>query len=57
MANDESKADEIPYRQYVLHAISRGTEEINSGKAIEHEEVKRRLEKWLEDLSTTSAPA
>jgi predicted transcriptional regulator len=49
MDNDESKPEDMPYRAYVLDEIRRGTEEIESGQAIEHEEVKRRLAKWLEE--------
>jgi predicted transcriptional regulator len=49
MDNDEAKFEDIPYRAYVLDAIRRGSDEIDGGEAIEHEEVKRRLAKWLEE--------
>jgi predicted transcriptional regulator len=49
MDNDEPKSEDMLYRAYVLDAIRRGSEEIDRGEAIEHEEVKRRLAKWLEE--------
>jgi predicted transcriptional regulator len=48
MDNDEPKPEDIPYRAYLLDAIRRGSEEIDRGETIEHDEVKRRLAKWLE---------
>jgi len=48
MDDDEPKVEDMPYRDYVVDAICRGAEEIDRGEAIEHEEVKRRLAKWLE---------
>jgi len=48
MESDERKLEDISYREYLLDAIRRGTDEIDNGEAIEHEEVKRRLAKWLE---------
>jgi predicted transcriptional regulator len=44
---EETSFEEIQYQVYVLDAISRGSEEIDRGDAVEHEEVKRRLAKWL----------
>ena len=40
--------EDIPYQVYVLDEIARGSEEIEQGEAIEHEEARRRLAKWLE---------
>jgi predicted transcriptional regulator len=48
MDDDEPKSEDMPYREYLRDAISRGSDEIDRGEAIEHEEVKRRLAKWLE---------
>jgi predicted transcriptional regulator len=48
MENDEPKSEDMPYRAYLLDAIRRGSQEIDRGEAIDHEEVKRRLAKWLE---------
>ena len=39
----EASFEEIQYQVYVLDAVSRGSEEIDRGETIEHEEVKRRL--------------
>jgi predicted transcriptional regulator len=44
-----SEAEDIQYQLYLLEEISRGSEEIDRGEAIDHEEVKRRLAKWLEE--------
>lgn len=45
---DEASFQEIQYQVYVLDEISRGADEIDRGEGIEHEEVKRRLAKWLD---------
>jgi predicted transcriptional regulator len=44
---EEASFEDIQYQVYVLDAISRGSEEIDRGDTVEHEEVKRRLAKWL----------
>ena len=46
---DEASLEDIQYEVYVLDDIRRGTEEIDRGEAVEHEEVKRRLAKWLDE--------
>jgi predicted transcriptional regulator len=46
---DEASFEDIQYQVYVLDAVSRGSEEIDRGDTIEHEEVKRRLAKWLDE--------
>lgn len=46
---EEASFEDIQYQVYVLDAISRGSEELDRGEAIEHEEVKRRLAKWLDE--------
>jgi predicted transcriptional regulator len=48
MESDNAKSEDMPYRVYLLDAIHCGSEEIDHGEAIEHEEVRRRLAKWLE---------
>jgi predicted transcriptional regulator len=48
MESDEDKSEDLPYRVYLHDAVRRGSEEIGRGEAIDHEEVKRRLAKWLE---------
>lgn len=47
LPNDASFED-IQYQVYLLDEIARGSDEIESGDGIEHEEAKRRLGKWLE---------
>jgi predicted transcriptional regulator len=44
---DEASFVDTQYRLYLLEEIRRGSEEIDRGEAVDHEEVKRRLEKWL----------
>jgi predicted transcriptional regulator len=48
MDNDELKSEDIAYREYLRDAISRGSDEIDRGDPIDHDEIKRRLAKWLE---------
>ena len=45
----EASFEEIQYQVYVLDEISRGSKEIDRGEGVEHEEVKRRLAKWLDE--------
>jgi predicted transcriptional regulator len=45
----EASFEQIQYQVYVLHEISRGSEEIDRGEGVEHEEVKRRLARWLDE--------
>ncbi len=39
--------EDIQYHLYVLQAIQTGQEDIDRGAVIPHEEVMRRLAKWL----------
>ena len=39
--------EEIQYQVYLLDEVTRGEEELARGEGIEHEEVKRRLAKWV----------
>jgi predicted transcriptional regulator len=48
MDNEEPKSEDMAYRAYLQAAISLGSEEIDRGETIDHDEVKRRLAKWLE---------
>ena len=45
---DDASFEDIQYRVYVLDEISRGSEEIERGEGLDHEDVKRRLARWLE---------
>jgi predicted transcriptional regulator len=45
---EEATFEEIQYQVYVLDEIRRGSEELDRGEGIAHDEAKRRLAKWLE---------
>jgi predicted transcriptional regulator len=45
----EASFEEIQYQVYVLDEISRGSDEIDRGEGVEHEEAKRRLAIWLDE--------
>ena len=44
---DDVSYDDIMYELYVLEKIERGLLELDQGKVIPHEEVKKSLSKWL----------
>lgn len=44
---DGASLEDIQYQVYVLDEITRGSEEIDRGEGVDHEEAKRRLAKWL----------
>ena len=46
---EEASFEDIQYQVYVLDEISRGAQEIERGDTVAHEEVKRRLAKWLDE--------
>jgi predicted transcriptional regulator len=46
---EDASFDDIQYHVAVLGDITQGVEEIDRGEGIEHEEVKRRLAKWLDE--------
>jgi predicted transcriptional regulator len=46
---EEASFEDIQYQVYVLDEISRGAEEIDREATVAHEEVKRRLAKWLDE--------
>jgi len=39
--------EQLQYHLYVLQAVESGLEAVDRGEGIPHEEVKRRLSKWL----------
>ncbi len=45
---DNSSLEDIQYHLYVLEKVKRGMERADSEGAIPHDEVKERLEKWLD---------
>jgi predicted transcriptional regulator len=44
---DSSTLEEIQHCLYVRQKIQRGIEDIDEGRASSHEEVEKRMEKWL----------
>ena len=41
--------DDDAYRRYVLDAIRAGREDVENGRLIEHEEVEKRMLRWLHE--------
>jgi predicted transcriptional regulator len=41
--------EELQYRLYVLEKIRRGEEQLDRGEGVPHDEVMRRLARWLND--------
>lgn len=44
---DDSSLEEIQYHIYVREKIERGLKDIKEGRVLSHEEVERRMAKWL----------
>jgi predicted transcriptional regulator len=44
---ETASLEDIQYHIYVRQKIDQGMEDIESGRAVSHEEVQRRLAKWL----------
>lgn len=44
---DDSSIEEIVEEVVVLAAIQRGVEEADAGRTISHDEVKKRIQKWI----------
>ena len=44
---DNATYQDIMYELYVLEKIERGLEDVRKGRVIPHDEVKKRLKKWL----------
>lgn len=45
---DDASLEEIMYQLYFSERVERGLEELEEGKTVSHEEVKRSLAKWLQ---------
>ena len=45
---DESSLEHIQYDLYVLQRIARGRQDVEAGRVIEHDEVERRMGRWLD---------
>ena len=44
---EDASLDQIMYALYVTRKFRKGVQEIEEGNGVAHDEVKRRLEKWL----------
>jgi len=44
---EESTFEDIQYHLYVLQCIEQGEKDIEDGKVLTHDEVERKLAKWL----------
>lgn len=44
---EESTFEDIQYHLYVLQYIEQGEQDIEDGKILTHDQVERRLAKWL----------
>ncbi len=46
---DDASLEDIQYHLYVLEKVKRGVDRAKSEGVLQHEEVKTRLGKWLEN--------
>ncbi|MBM4167261.1 MAG: hypothetical protein FJ218_10150 [Ignavibacteria bacterium] len=46
--NESATYDDMMYEIYLLQKVERGLKEIEEGKILSNEAVKKRLQKWLE---------
>jgi hypothetical protein len=44
---DDCTLEDVQYRLYVMQKAKKGFEAVDGGQGIEHEEVLKRLGKWL----------
>jgi predicted transcriptional regulator len=44
---EDASLEDIQYHIYVRQKIEHGTGDVDAGPTVSHEEVQRRLEKWL----------
>jgi hypothetical protein len=44
---DDASLEDIQYHIYVRQRIEQGIDDVEAGRVISHEEVQRRLAKWL----------
>jgi len=45
---DDASLEDIMYELYFRQRIDRGLRELDEGKTVSHEEIKRSLAKWLQ---------
>jgi predicted transcriptional regulator len=46
---DDSSLEDIQYHVYVLEKIQRGRDDLAAGRTYTHEEVRARMQRWLQD--------
>ncbi|HEX6728313.1 MAG TPA: hypothetical protein VF078_13255 [Nitrospira sp.] len=44
---DEASFEDIQYHIYVREKIERGLKDVEEGRVLSHQEVERRMSKWL----------
>ena len=44
---DDSSLEDIQYLIYVLEKIEHGLQDVETGRLLTHDEVERRMSKWL----------
>jgi predicted transcriptional regulator len=44
---EDASLEDIQYHIYVRQKIEQGLEDVEAGRVVSHEEVQRRLAKWL----------
>jgi predicted transcriptional regulator len=44
---DDASLEDIQYHIYVRQKIQQGMDDVDAGRVISHEDVQRRLAKWL----------
>lgn len=45
---DDASLEDIQYRMYVHQKVNKGLKDLEEGRVVSHEEVKRRMRKWLD---------
>jgi predicted transcriptional regulator len=45
---ESASLEDVQYHLYVLQKVARGREDLASGRVLPHEEVERRMARWLE---------
>ncbi len=44
---DDTTLEDIQYHLYVLQKIERGLDDVRKGRVYSHEEIEKRMSKWL----------
>lgn len=46
---EEASLEDIQYHLYVLQRVNRGREDVQAGRVVSHDEIERRLARWLDE--------